>query len=73
MYSPFSSYPYKTKTNMPCVKPKIIEIIARDRCILRNLRPSFLRNKPARKVAKTNESVAIPSGLTKENNEKELL
>ena len=49
------------------------EVIARGRCILRNLPRSFLRNRPVRKVAQTKESVAIPKGRTRENNEKELL
>lgn len=47
-------------------------IIARYKCNLRNLRPSFLRNRPVRKVAETKQSVAIPSGATKETSEKEL-
>lgn len=57
---------------MPCVNPKMTEIIARGRCILRNLWRSFLRNRPTRKVVKTKQSVAIPRGRTRENNEKEL-
>jgi len=59
-------------TNMPCVNPRVTEIMARGRCILRNFWRSFLRNRPVRKVAKTKQSVAIPRGLTRENNEKEL-
>jgi len=56
---------------MPCVRPRMTEITARYRCSLRNLRPSFLRNKPVRKVAETNERVAIPKGTIREDKEKE--
>ena len=59
-------------TNMPCVNPRMTEIIASGRCVLRNFWRSFLRNRPVRKVAKTKQRVAIPRGLTMKNNEKEL-
>ena len=77
--SPDNIYPinftqrYKIKTNMPCVEPNMTEITARGKCILRKLRRSFLRNRPARKVAETKQNVVIPNGRTIEDNEKELL
>jgi len=57
---------------VPCVRPRMTEIIARYRCSLKNLRPSLLRNIPVKKVAQTNERVAIPKGSIREDNEKEL-
>jgi len=67
-----SPYPNRIKTSIPCVRPRTIEITARYRCNLRNLRPSFLRNRPVRKVAATNERVATPKGTIREDKEKEL-
>jgi len=53
---------------MQWVKPRVTDITASRICSLRNLRPSFLRNRPVNKVALTKDKVAIPNGSTNENN-----